>query len=151
MKTSPHGVELIRPEAVKRREWNWRWTLGLASAAAAIVLALSLFNPTKPVIQVAMLDTAGGVRGAETNQLELLRQKWNDARVFSNAQESAAWERQPPANGDFAKIIYDPAAAEVRVSGRAGGKNFTTTIPVEKNLASALDEAAHFARDQFGR
>ena len=70
------------------------------------------------------------MRGAGTNQLKLLRHKWNDARVFSNAQESAAWERQPPDGGDFAKIIYDQAAAEVRVSGRVRGKNFATTIAV---------------------
>lgn len=142
---------LGNPDTAKRSGWNWRWALGLATATAAIVFTITLLNPRPPVIQVAMLDTVGGVRGAETNQLELLRQKWKDARVFSNAQESAAWERQPPAKGDFAKIIYDPAAAEVRVSGRAGGKKFTTLIPVEKNLAGALDEAAHFARDQFGQ
>lgn len=64
------------------------------------------------------------MRGAGTNQLKLLRHKWNDA------QESAAWERQPPDGGDFAKIIYDQAAAEVRVSGRVRGKNFATTIAV---------------------
>ena len=138
------------PETAKHRGWNWRWVLGLGAATAMIVFSLSLLNPSRPVIEVAMLDTAGGVRGAKTNQLELLRQKWKDAQVFSNAQESAAWERQPPSSGDFAKIIYDQAAAEVRVSGRAGGKSFTTTIAVEKSLANALDEAAHFARDLFG-
>ena len=139
------------PDAMKRRGWNWRWALGLSGAAAVIVWALSLLNPTTPVIQVAMLDVTGGTRGAETNQMELLRQRWKDAQVFSNAQESATWERQPPSSGDFAKIIYDPAAAEVRVSGRAGGRDFNKSIPVEKNLAGALDEAAHFARDQFER
>ena len=139
------------PNPAKHRGWNWRWALGLAAATAVIVFALSLLNPSRPVIQVAMLDLAGATRGAGTNQLEVLRQRWKDARVFSNAEESAAWERQPVPAGDFAKIIYDPAAAEVRVSGRARGKDFTTTIAVEKNLAGALDEAAHFARDQLAR
>ncbi len=139
------------PDIAKHRGWNWRWAFGLAAATSVIVLALSLLNPSRPVIEVAMLDTAGGVRGAETNQVSLLQVRWKEVRQFSNAQESAAWERQPSASGDFAKIIYDPAAAEIRVSGRAGGKNFTTAITVEKNLAGALDEAAHFVRDQFGR
>ncbi len=139
------------PETAKRRGRLWRWALGLATATLVIVFTLTFLNPRPPVIQVAMLDVTGGTRGADTNQLEVLRQKWKDARVFSNAQESATWERQPPASSDFAKIIYDPAAAEVRVSGRAGGKNFTTTIAVEKGLAGALEEAAHFARDQLAR
>ncbi len=142
---------LGNPDTVKRRGGLWRWALGLATATAVILFSLTLLNPRPPVIQVAMLDTAGAVRGAETNPVSLLQARWKDVRQFSNAQESAVWERQPASGGDFAKIIYDPAAAEVRVSGRAGGKNFTTTIPVEKNLGSALDEAAHFARDQFGR
>ena len=142
---------LGNPDTAKRRGWNWRWALGLATATAVIVFSLVLLNPSPPVIQIAMLDTAGAVRGAETNPVSLLQARWKDVRQFSNAQESAVWERQPASGGDFAKIIYDPAAAEVRVSGRARGKNFTTTILVEKDLAGALDEAAHFARDQFGR
>ena len=138
------------PDTAQRRGWNWRWALGLAAATAVIIVTFTLLNPSRPVIEVAMLDTVGEVRSAETNQIALLQARWKDVRQFSSAQESAAWERQPPSNGDFAKIIYDPAAAEVRVSGRAGGKNFTTTIPVERNLAGALEAAAHFARDQFG-
>jgi len=138
------------PDTTKHRGWSWRWAIGLAATTSVIVLGLLLLNPSRPVIEVAMLDTAGGVRGAETNQVSLLQARWKEVRQFSNALESVAWERQPSARGDFAKIIYDPAAAEVRVSGRAGGKNFTTTIAVEKNLAGALDEAVHFARDQFG-
>ncbi len=136
----------------KRRGWNWRWAFGVAGAAAVILAMLSVFNPSKPVTQVAMLDIPGGIRGADTNQMELVRQRWKDARVFSNADEFAAWERQQPlGRADFAKIIYDRAAAEVRVAGRAGGKSFSKIIPVEKDLAITLDEAVAFVREQFGR
>ena len=134
-----------------RKVWNWRWAFGLAGAAVVLV-ALSLFNPSKPVIEVAMLDMTGDTRGADTNQVELVRRRWKDARVFSNAQEFAAWEsQQPQGRAEFAKIIYDRTAAEVRVSGRAGGKSFGKIIPVENNLTSVLEEAAEFVREQVGR
>ena len=137
-------------DTVKRRGWNWRWALGLATATAVIVFSLTLLNPGRPVIEVAMLDTAGGVRGAGTNQIAMLQARWKDVRQFSTPAELEQWERTPASKGSFARIIYDRTAGEVRVAGRAGGKVFSHTIPVEKNLAGALDEAAHFARDQFG-
>src|SRR5207237_9014294 len=42
--------------------WGWRWVFGLAAATAVVVIvAFSIFHaPNAPVIQLAMLDTAGG-------------------------------------------------------------------------------------------
>ncbi len=142
--TPVHGTKRS-PRPVR----NWRWALGVAGAAAVMLM---VFNPSKPVIEVAMLDLAGGTRGADTNQAELVRQRWKDARVFSNAQELEAWESQPPqGRPKFAKIIYDPTAAEVRVSGRAQGTLFQKSFPVEKDLAATLEQAATFVREKFGR
>src|SRR3989442_1370811 len=70
-KTSPESTR----ESERNMMWRWRWVLGLASATAVVVfLMLTLVNrPTEPVIQVAMLDTAGATRGSEANETAELR------------------------------------------------------------------------------
>jgi len=134
--------------------WGWRWVLGLAAATAVVVIAaLSIFHaPNAPVIQLAMLDTVGGTRGADTNELATLRDAWKGIPVqnFSNSGELEAWEKNWP-NGDgrpAAKIIYDPAAGEIIVSGRSRGKFFQKTFPIEKDLALTLQHVREFVRKQ---
>ena len=77
--------------------------LGLAAATAvAVIVALSIFHaPNAPMIQLAMLDTVGGTRGADTNELATLREAWKGIPVqnFSSASELEAWEKNWP-NGD---------------------------------------------------
>jgi hypothetical protein len=150
---------LGRPESAAEEPdrslaWGWRWVLGLAAATAVVVIvALSIFHaPSAPVIQLAMLDTAGGTRGADTNELATLREAWKGIPVqnFSNSSELEAWEKNWP-NGDrrpAAKIIYDPPAGEVRVSGRSQGRVFEKTFPVEKDLATTFQQAKAFIREQ---
>jgi len=140
------------PATAKRREWKWRWVLGLATATAVIVFTLTLLNPSRPMIQVAMLDTTGGVRGAETNQIALLQARWKEVRQFSNSAELDKWEQTPASGkGSFAKIIYDRTAGEVRVVGRAKDVPFQKAFPVERDLSTTLEQAAAFAREQLGR
>ena len=139
------------PETAKHRGWNWRWVLGLGAATALIVLSLSLLNPSRPVIEVAMLDTAGGVRGAKTNQIALLQARWKDVRQFSTPGELEKWEQTPArGKGSFARIIYDRTAGEVRVTGRAHDTPFQKAFPVEKDLGTTLEQASSFVREQFG-
>ena len=151
---------LGRPESAAEEPdrslaWGWRWVLGLAAATAVVVIvALSIFHaPNAPVIQLAMLDTAGGTRGTDTNELATLQGTWKESPVqhFSSASELEAWEKNWP-NGDgrpAAKIIYDPAAGEVRVSGRSRGKFFQRTFPLEKDdLALTLQQVREFIREQ---
>src|SRR4030095_638588 len=60
--------------------WGWRWVLlGLATVTAVVALvALPIVRTLNtPVIQLAMLDTIGGTRGAATNEVQSLGQKWN--------------------------------------------------------------------------
>ena len=99
---------LGRPEAAaepnRGRAWTWRWVLGLAAATAVVVIAaLSIFHASNaPVIQLAMLDTAGGTRGADTNELATLREAWKGIPVqnFSSASQLEPWERNwPKADG----------------------------------------------------
>jgi hypothetical protein len=134
--------------------WGWRWVFGLAAATAVVVIAvLSIFHaPNAPVIQLAMLDTAGGTRGGETNELATLREAWKGMPVqnFSNSSELEAWEKNWPEGGgrSAAKIIYDPAAGEVRVSGHSQGKAFQKTFPLEEDLAATLQQVSAFVREQ---
>src|SRR4030095_8254101 len=74
---------LGRPESAGKEPdrslaWGWRWVLGLAAATAVVVIvALSIFHaPKAPMIQLAMLDTAGGIRGADPDELATLQATW---------------------------------------------------------------------------
>jgi hypothetical protein len=137
--------------------WGWRWVLGLAAATAVVVLvALPIFRtPNAPVIQLAMLDTAGGTRGIDTNEIVTLEGTWKGSPVqnFSSASELEAWEKDwsNSRGRPAAKIIYDPAAGEVRVSGYSQGKAFQKTFPLEKDLATTLQQVRAFVREQTKR
>ena len=149
---------LGRPTAEKQPDrslaWGWRWALGLTAVAAVTVfVALPIIRtPDAPVIQVAMLDTTGGTRGADTNYVALLQSTWKESSVrsFSSASELEAWEKNRAIDGlrPTAKIIYDPAAGEVRVSGYSKGKSFQKTFSVEKDLATTLRQVNTFVREQ---
>lgn len=135
---------------------GWRWLLGVATATAVVlVVVLPIFRtPDGPVIQLAMLDTTGGTRGSDTNEVQLLRQGWNVATMdsFSEIQLLRAWETNWPAGKQTAvKIIYDRAAAEMRVLGRRGGSRFTKDFPIENELATTLKQAQEFVREQTKR
>ncbi len=148
-----------RPESTAKEPsrgllWDWRWVLGLAAATAVVMLvALPIFRaPNAPVIQLAMLDIAGGTRGAATNELATFQGTWKGSPVqsFSSVSELQAWEKDWP-DGDgrpAAKIIYDPAAGEVRVSGHSQRKVFQRTFPLEKDMATTLQQANAFVLEQ---
>ena len=63
--------------------WSWRWSLGLAAAAVvALLVALPMFHTSNaPEIQLAMLDTAGGTRGTDTNEQALLQATWKGSPI----------------------------------------------------------------------
>src|ERR1035441_1111863 len=127
--------------------WKWRWMLGLAAATAVVVLALMpLFSRSAtPVIQVAMLDTAGATRGSDTNEVSLLRQAWEKAAVdsFTGTEALHAWETNWPAQikRPVVKVIFDRAAGEVRILGRWKGESFTKTFLAEQDLTITLQQA----------
>jgi hypothetical protein len=136
--------------------WGWRWVLSLAIATAAVLLlALPIFRTMNtPVIQLAILDMGGGTRGADTSEVETFKKMWKEIPVtFSSVSELEAWEKNWPNDGGrpAARIVYDPAAGEVRVSGRSQGRGFQKTFPVERNLATTLQQAKAFIQEQTKR
>ena len=136
--------------------WGWRWILGLAAATAVIVLvALPTFRtPSGPVVQVAMLDTMGAVRGAGTNETEILKQQWKNSTVqtFDQTGPLENWETNWPTGGKMtAKVIYDRAAGEVRVVLHKGDKSQQKIFVIEHDLATTMQEAGNFIREQTKR
>jgi hypothetical protein len=136
--------------------WGWRWVLGLAIVTAVVLLlALPIFRTMNaPVIQLALLDTGGGTRGAGTNEVKTLKETWKKIPItFSSASELEAWEKNWPNDGGrpAARIVYDPASAEVRVSGRSRGRVFQKTFPVERDLGATLQQVRAFIREQTKR
>jgi hypothetical protein len=141
-------------DKARLRTLRWRLVLGLAGATAVVILlTFSPFNrPTAPLIQVAMLDTAGASRGSEANELRLLQQTWGKARVnsFSSTEDLRVWQgNRSIGSADAAvRVVYDKAAGEVHVFGKWKGKSFDKTILVEQDLVSALKQAEAFIREQ---
>ena len=135
----------------------WRWLLGLVAAAAVITLVAIpvLRQAPAPVIQVALLDTAGASRGAEAKDLALLQQAWSKAAVdsFSSGADARAWETNWPGQGrgGVVKVLYDRPAGELRVVGRRKGRPFAKTFGVEQDFGAALSHAKAFIQEQTGR
>jgi anti-sigma factor RsiW len=148
------GQAKTEKESDRSLAWGWRWVLGLATTAAVVLLvALPMFRtPSAPVIQLAMLDTTGGTRGAGTNDVALLQATWKGTPVqtFSSLGELETWQKNWPtkAKQNIAKIAYDPAAGEVKVSGYSKEKFFQRTFPLEQDLATTLRNADAFLREQ---
>ena len=147
---------LGRPAEQARSGWNWRWILGFAAATAVILLLAlpRLTQPTKPVVQVAMLDAAGTVRGSQTNEMAVLRDTWKGAAIesFTDPAALGTWEKRSEATSEpYLKVVYDRTAAEVRVVGRWKGKDFREVFPVERDLAGTLKQAAIYVVEQLNR
>jgi len=129
--------------------WGLRWWLGLAAATAVVVLVVlpGLRTPSGPIIQVAMLDLGGATRGGDTNEVALLNQSWQNAKVdsFASADELRVWETNWPAGKQpMFKVICDRAAGEVRVLGRWEGKILEKTFLIEQDLATTLKQVRDY-------
>jgi hypothetical protein len=143
VKESAHGLA-----------WSWRWVVGLAIATAVVLLLASFLfrTSTAPVLQLAILDTVGGTRSGATNEAAILQDAWKGIPVqnLSNTSELEAWEKNRPTDGGrpVARIVYDRAVGEVRVSGRSQGRVFQKTFPVETDLATTVEQVKQFIREQ---
>ena len=137
----------------------WRWWIGLATATAAVVLVVVLNRPgpnLPPVIQVAMLDSVGTVRGTGEKPMELLQQQWKEAKPveFDEAGKLKKWEGDwsSASRRTVVKVVYNRDSGELRISLRVrGGSSIEKVIPAkdEPGLAKALTEAGAFIREQL--
>jgi len=133
--------------------WGWRWMLGLAATTALVVLvAMPFFRaPGGPVIQVAMLDTAGTVRGANDHDTEVLRQQWKNS-TFQNFENTVPMENWltnwPAGNQPVVKVIYNRAAGVVRVLVQGAGQALEKDFPVDADLATTLLAVENYVREQ---
>ena len=120
-----------------------------ATAAVVLLVALPIFRtPNAPVIQVAMLDTAGAVRGSDTNEIAVLRETLVPVTLdsFTTAEALREWEAKGSPNA--VKVIYDRAATKVRILGKWHGKSFEKSFLVDPDLAAALKAAKSFIAEQ---
>jgi hypothetical protein len=147
---------LGRPDSPGQRNgWNWRWVLGLAAAAAVVLLlALPLSKPTAPIVQLAMLDLTGAVRGTESDDLKILQQQWKESSIqsFAKTTELDAWQAEwPEGTQPAVKVIYDRAAGELRVLVRSKGETNGQTFAVEKDLGATLQQVKTYLAENLGR
>jgi hypothetical protein len=155
-------------------------TGGVVKSPTLDVSSPTAFVSLVPVIEIAMLDTTGGTRGANNYgvtflEQALLEQTWKGTPVqsFSSVSELQAWEKNWPTNGGrpAARVVYDRASGEVRVSGRSQGRVFQKTFhysppaigwlgpaaarvatsDVERDLTTTLQQAKAFIEEQTER
>ena len=110
--------------------------------------------PGGPVIQVAVLDTAGAVRGANNHDTEVLRQHWKNSSFqdFETSVPMENWLTNWPAGDKPAvKVIYDRAAGVVRVLVHGAGKALENDFPVDADLATTMLAVDKFVQDQTKR
>jgi hypothetical protein len=144
-------------KGAKAFAWGWRWFLGLAATAAvvALVTVTFLFAPPRTQIQVAFLDLAGPTRGTGTNESGILLETWREATVTNIASSSdlKSWEQAWPANerGYEVKVIYDRAAAEIRVLGKGRGREFANHFLVGPDPRSALDQVKAYVKRETAK
>jgi hypothetical protein len=147
------GRPVAKQESDRSVAWGWRWILGLTVATAAVLfVALPIFRaPGGPVIGVAMLDTVGAVRTSDTNETEILKQQWRNStfQSFDKSDSLENWETNwPEGNKVTAKVVYDRAAGEVRVSLHGLAKPQQRTFVIERDLAATIQEANAFIQEQ---
>ena len=139
----------------------WRWWIGLATATAAVALVVVLNRPgpnpkLPPVIQVAMLDSVGTVRGTGVQPMELLQLQWKDAKPqeFADATKLKQWQENwsVAAKQTVVKVVYDRDAGELRVSVRANGTRTSEKVfPVkeERELPNLIKKTEVFIRENL--
>jgi len=152
-----------RDEHEREPSWLevWRWWIGLVTATAAIVLIVVLNRPgpnLPPVIQVAMLDSVGTVRGTGVQPLELLQQQWKAVKPqeFDDAAKLKRWEDDWPTGSKqtVVKVIYNRDAREILVLLQTkAGPPITKVLQVndEHDLAIILASATALIKQSSNR
>jgi hypothetical protein len=102
-----------------------------------------------------MLDVAGMTRGGDTNEVSVLAEvaKASNVATFSKPQDLRSWEDawKTGVRGYQVKVIYDRAAAEIRVLGRGPGREFTNSFSVDSDIREAMTRAQAYINQQTAR
>jgi hypothetical protein len=102
-----------------------------------------------PVIQLAIFDLGGDARRADKNEVTTLEETWKGIPIqnFSNVSELQAW-RWPNEVGQLAaRIVYAPGVREVWLFGRFQGRVFQKTFPLDRDLATTLQQVRAFIQE----
>jgi hypothetical protein len=160
---NPASPQTTSNPTVVEMVWQWRWWLGLGTAAAVGLIVVSLNSTrmsvntarnanSKPLVQLAMLDSMGQTRGTAALQgsLQLAATlkgglEQTNLTFFSETAELKKWVEEWPSDNEQPafKVWYDRDASEVRVLGRWGGKQqIERRFPVanERDLAAVLEK-----------
>ena len=106
-----------------------------------------------PVIQLAIFDLGGDARRADKNEVTTLEETWKGIPIqnFSNVSELQAW-RWPNEVGQLAaRIVYAPGVREVWLFGRFQGRVFQKTFPLDRDLATTLQQVKAFIQEPTKR
>jgi len=163
---SPPKAAPREPDRSLARGWRWMPRLAIATAVA-LLLALGIFQQNvrhtkakvrttnRPLIQLAILDTGIVKLGSDTDEVATIKETWKGISIqrFSSVSELQAWEKNWPSNSGrrVARIVYDPSAGEVRVAWRSQGRVFQKTFPVDRDLATTLQQVKVFIRERTKR
>ncbi|NDE99617.1 MAG: hypothetical protein EB034_15280 [Verrucomicrobia bacterium] len=158
------GEASVRKTVVEREKaepsWLevWRWWIGLATATAAVALVVVLNRPgpnLPPVIQVAMLDSVGTVRGTGEKPMDVLQRQWKEAKPveFDDPAKLKKWEGDWSAASKqtVVKVVYNRDTGELRISLRVkGGSTIEKVILAkdERELPKLILEAVAFIRSK---
>ena len=106
-----------------------------------------------PVIQLAIFDLGGDARRAEKNEVTTLEETWKGIPVqnFSKVGELQAWRWPNDAERPAARIVYAPGLREVWLSGSFQGRVFQKTFPLDKDLATTLQQVKAFLQEPTKR
>jgi hypothetical protein len=106
-----------------------------------------------PVIQLAIFDLGGGARRADKNEVTTLEEAWKGIPIqnFSKVSELQAWRWPNDAGRPAARIVYASGVREVWLSGSFQGSVFQKTFPLDKDLATTLQQAKAFIEEQTER
>ena len=106
-----------------------------------------------PVIQLAIFDLEGDALPSDKNEVTTLEETWKGIPIqnFSNVSELQAW-RWPNEVGQLAaRIVYAPGVREVWLFGRFQGRVFQKTFPLDRDLATTLQQVKAFIQEPTKR
>ncbi|MEI7730398.1 MAG: hypothetical protein WCO56_12545 [Verrucomicrobiota bacterium] len=143
-----------RPERPKPT-WSWKMWLAMATCVLMVaIVAVRQVQPSQPEIQLAMLDTIGGVRGTGEDPTKAMTNAGLASTLvtFSDNAAAAKW-RELDAKKLVVKVIYDRDHGKVDVLYHAKDQPVTKSFSLtdEQELPGVLREVGNWIKQQGQR